>query len=169
MLETEPIAELNPGFSQPGATARPWADVVEVLDTSEMFWLSTTRHDGRPHVTPLTAIWLEGRLHFCAGDKEQKTKNLAEIPACILTTGTNKLHSGLDVVVEGIAAQVSDRARLEQLAALWLSKLDWPYTVGDGVFDDGQGHIGLVFAVEPAKILAFGKDPFSQTRYTFSP
>ena len=51
-----PITELHEGFSQPGAEARPWSDVVEVLTTSEMFWLSTVRRDGRPHVTPLPAI-----------------------------------------------------------------------------------------------------------------
>jgi hypothetical protein len=168
MLDTEPNAELHEGFSQPGATPRPWPDVVEVLETSEMFWMSTTRRDGRPHVTPLPAIWLDGLLHFCSGDSEQKTKNLGTNPACILTTGTNQLHSGLDVVVEGVAVRVTDQPRLEQLAALWLSKLDWPFVVGDGVFEGGQGNIGLVFALEPTKVLSFGKDPYSQTRYTFT-
>ena len=67
MPETEPIVELNEGFSEPGAAARPWAEVADVLSKSEMFWLSTVRRDGRPHVTPLPAIWLDGTLHFCAG------------------------------------------------------------------------------------------------------
>src|SRR6266508_5603416 len=68
--------ELHEGFSEPDATARPWAEVVEVLSRSEMFWLSTVRREGRPHVTPLPAIWLDGTLHFCAGAAEQKAKNL---------------------------------------------------------------------------------------------
>lgn len=35
---------------------------------TEMFWLSTVRRDGRPHVTPLPTVWLDGRLHLrCAG------------------------------------------------------------------------------------------------------
>lgn len=68
-----------------------------------MFWLSTVRHDGRPHVTPLAAIWLDGALHFCAGSQEQKAKNLESNQRCILTTGTSQLRSGLDVVVEGTA------------------------------------------------------------------
>ena len=34
----------------------------------------------------------------------QKAKNLESNPHCILTTGTNQLRSGLDVVVEGTAA-----------------------------------------------------------------
>ena len=71
MPQTEQAAELNEGFSEPGAAARPWAEVAEVLSNSEMFWLSTVRRDGRPHVTPLPAIWLAGVLYFCAGSHEQ--------------------------------------------------------------------------------------------------
>jgi general stress protein 26 len=168
MLEIEPRAELNAGFSSSGATARPWAEVVEVLSTAEMFWLSTARRDGRPHVTPLPAIWLDGVLHFCAGAYEQKAKNLEVNASCILTTGTNQLRSGLDVVVEGVAARVTDQAKLQRLAALWKSKLDWQFEVGDGAFRDGAGRTGLVFGLRPSKVLAFGKgEPFSQTRYVF--
>jgi general stress protein 26 len=167
MPEIEPTAELHEGFSGPGAVARPWADVVDVLSTSEMFWLSTVRRDGRPHVTPLPAIWLNGALHFCAGAAEQKAKNLESNPRCILTTGTNQLHSGLDVVVEGVAVRVTDTAQLHRLAALWKSKLDWDFTVADGGFGDPDGRVGLVFGVTPTKVLSFGKEPYSQTRYRF--
>ena len=165
MPEIAPTAQLHEGFSEPGATAPPWAAVVDVLSESEMFWLSTVRRDGRPHVTPLPAIWLEGTLHFCAGSLEQKTKNLESNPRCILTTGTNQLRSGLDVVVEGTAARVADAAQLQRLAALWKSKLDWDFEVGDGAFRDADGRDGLVFGVAATKILAFAKEPYSQTRY----
>lgn len=163
----DPIVELNRGFSQPDATAPPWTDVVEVLSRSEMFWLSTVRRDGRPHVTPLPAIWLDGTLHFCTGSEEQKTRNLASDPRCVLTTGTNELRSGLDVVVEGTAVRVTDQARLRQLAALWKSKLDWDFEVGEDAFRDLDGRTGLVYGVAPAKVLAFGKGVYSQTRYRF--
>src|SRR5579863_9314813 len=100
MPQTEPVAELNESFSEPGATAPPWTDVADVLTASEMFWLSTVRRDGRPHVVPLPAIWLDGTLYFCTGSQEQKTVNLRANPGCILTTGSNEFRSGLDVVVE---------------------------------------------------------------------
>ena len=168
MSEREPTAELAEEFSGPGATARPWTEVVDVLTRSEMFWLSTVRRDGRPHVTPLPTIWLDDRLHFCTGSEEQKTKNLESDARCVITTGTNALHSGLDVVVEGTAARVTDVAQLHRLAALWKSKLDWDFEVGDGEFRDPDGRHGLVFGVAPAKVLAFGKEPYSQTRYRFA-
>ncbi len=141
MPEIEPTAELHEGFSQPDATARPWAEVVDVLSKSEMFWLSTVRRDRRPHVTPLPAMWLDGALHFCAGAGEQKANNLESDPRCILTTGTNQLRSGLD----------------------------WDFEVTDGAFRDPDGRRGLVFGVTPTKVLSFGKgEPYSQTRYRFT-
>jgi general stress protein 26 len=169
MPEIEPTAELHEEFSSPGAKARPWAEVVDVLSSSEMFWLSTVRRDGRPHVTPLPAIWLDGALHFCTGTAEQKTRNLEANPGCIVTTGTNQLRTGLDVVVEGPAVPVTDTAQLERLAAIWKSKLDWDFDVADGAFRDSEGRRGLVFGVTPTKVLSFGKgEPYSQTRYRFT-
>ena len=161
---TEPTGELNADFSQPGATPTPWSEVVSQLEDAEIFWLSTVRADGRPHVTPLPAIWDGGVLHFCTGTEEQKTRNLGHDPRCVLTTGNNRLRSGLDVVVEGTAERVTDHARLVELAALWQSKLDWPYEVGEDAFSDGT-RTAWVFAVRPTKVLAFGKGEFSQTRY----
>jgi general stress protein 26 len=168
MSRTQPTAELNEGFSEPGATARPWTEVAEVLAASEMFWLSSVRRDGRPHVTPLPAIWLDGTLYFCTGSLEQKTANLRANPSCVLTTGSSDLRSGLDVVVEGTAVRMTDVPRLHELAAIWKSKLDWDYEVTDDGFRDGAGRTGLVFGVTPAKVLAFGKAPYTQTRYRFT-
>lgn len=163
----EPTPELNGDFSEPDATAVPWADTAAVLDSAEMFWLSTVRKDGRPHVTPLPAVYLDGTLYFCAGAREQKTANLHANPRCVLTTGTNRLKSGLDVIVEGAAVRATDAALLVRLKELWKSKLDWDYVIVGDHFDDGAGHDGLVFGVRPVKVLAFGKGPYSQTRYRF--
>jgi general stress protein 26 len=167
MSQTEPVAEFNASFSEPGASAPPWTEVAAVLTASEMFWLSTVRRDGRPHVTPLPAIWLEGTLYFCTGSLEQKTANLRASASCVLTTGSSDLRSGLDVVVEGTAVRLTEVRRLHELATIWKSKLDWDYEVTDDGFRDGAGRTGLVFGVTPAKILAFGKAPYTQTRYRF--
>ena len=165
---TEPIAELDIRFSQPGVTAPPWTEVAAVLAASEMFWLSTVRRDGRPHVAPLPAIWLDGTLYFCTGAQEQKAVNLRDNPSCVLTTGTPALRSGLDVVVEGAAVRVTGEPRLRELAALWKSKLDWDFEADADGFRDGSSPTILVYGVAPAKILAFGKSPYTQTRYRFT-
>ena len=164
----EPVAELNPEFSSPGATARPWPEVDQALADAQMFFLSTSRPDGRPHVTPIPAIWRGGALHICTGAHEQKARNLAREPRCILATGSDRMNTGLDVVVEGTAERITDHAELLELAACWKTELDWDFEVGEHAFRDGADRDGLVFAIRPTKVLAFGKgEPFSQTRYTF--
>jgi nitroimidazol reductase NimA-like FMN-containing flavoprotein (pyridoxamine 5'-phosphate oxidase superfamily) len=178
VVTSDPVAELHPDFSSPGATATPWREVVAVLERAEIFWISTVRADGRPHVTPLPAMWLDGALHFTTGLGEQKERNLGRNPNCILTTGNTAYRQGLDVVVEGRAERLTDRATLQRLAALWQSKIEWPYdVVEDGFRHRPEGPqpetadteaVVPVFAVRPSKVLSFGRgERFTQTRYRF--
>src|SRR5436309_12314640 len=134
MAEQLPVTELHVGFSEEGARATDWAEGRREIEKAEVYWLSTVRPDGRPHVTPLVAVWLDGALYFCTGEGEQKEKNIQRNPHCILTTGCNDFRQGLDLVIEGDALQVCNNARLDRLAGLWKSKYDWPYDVRDGVF-----------------------------------
>jgi general stress protein 26 len=168
---------LDARFSDPTATAVPWDDARRALERAELSWITTVRADGRPHVTPLVAVWFDDALHFCTGPDEQKARNLLANPHVVVTTGCNGWDEGLDVMVEGEAVRVTDRPMLERLAAAWREKWDgrWTYEPVDGGFahgadapadaasaDHGPVH---VYAVRPSKVLAFGKDPFSQTRY----
>jgi nitroimidazol reductase NimA-like FMN-containing flavoprotein (pyridoxamine 5'-phosphate oxidase superfamily) len=111
MSYREPVAELDPWFSSEDAAPREWAEVSRHLNGAEVYWISTVRPDGRPHVTPLLGVWLEGALYFCTGPDERKAKNVARNPDCVLTTGCNALDEGLDVVVEGEPSRASRSAR----------------------------------------------------------
>jgi nitroimidazol reductase NimA-like FMN-containing flavoprotein (pyridoxamine 5'-phosphate oxidase superfamily) len=167
MTEKEP-AELEPQFSSPDATPTPWAEARGVLEQAEVYWLSTVRPDGRPHVTPLVAVWLDDALYFCTGPTERKARNLATNSHCVMTTGSNAME-GLDVVVEGDAVRVTDEGKLERLAAGYSSKYGPPFqfTVRDGGFY-GDGGEALVYEVAPRKAFGFGKgETFSQTRWRF--
>jgi nitroimidazol reductase NimA-like FMN-containing flavoprotein (pyridoxamine 5'-phosphate oxidase superfamily) len=162
----EPKPEQDRRFGDPDALPTSWSEVLRILESAELFWISTVRRDGRPHVTPLPAVWLDDRLHFCTGQTEQKAVNLVENPKVALTTGRNRWKDGLDVVVEGIAVQVTDDARLHELADLWRGKYhgDWDFEVEDGLFHEGGGS-AAVFEVAPTKVLAFAKGKFAQTRF----
>ena len=170
MANSVPQAQLDARFSDPEASPTSWADVRRVIEESELFWISTVRADGRPHVTPMPTVWQDDTLYFCTGAAEQKGVNLARNPQCALTTGTNTWKVGLDVVVEGAARRVDDDEQLRRLADAWASKYhgDWQFDVANGVFVQGDGHEALVFAVRPAKVLAFRKGDFAQTRFQFS-
>ena len=166
----EPVPELDERFSDPDAEATPWTKDLEFLETAQLSWVTTVRSDGRPHVTPLVSVWLDDAVHFTTGPAEQKAVNLASNPHVVMTTGCNRWDQGLDVMVEGKAQRVTDRATLERLAAAWATKWNgqWQFEVADGGFasaDAGVDGPVLVFGVKPAKVLAFGKGEFSHTRY----
>jgi nitroimidazol reductase NimA-like FMN-containing flavoprotein (pyridoxamine 5'-phosphate oxidase superfamily) len=169
-----PVTALDQRFSDPGAAATGWDETRRVLETAELFWISTVRADGRPHVTPLVAVWLDGAIHFCTGFAEQKAINLRANPHVILTTGCNQWDAGLDVVVEGDAVQVTDDDVLKRLASAWATKWDgqWQWLVREGYFHHHDEH-GVnsekifVFSVRPTKVLAFTKGTFSHTSHRF--
>jgi nitroimidazol reductase NimA-like FMN-containing flavoprotein (pyridoxamine 5'-phosphate oxidase superfamily) len=168
MTTREPDGKLDPRFSDPAARPAAWDDARKNLEKAEVYWLTTVRSDGRPHVTPLLAVWLEDALHFCTGADEQKARNLAQNRRCVLTTGCNSFKDGFDLVVEGEAVQIRDEDKLRRLAGLWQTKFDWPWTVRDGRFHGEEGNVAEVYEVKPDKVLGFGKgDTFSQTRWRF--
>jgi hypothetical protein len=163
-----PVTRLDGRYSEPGAEAAGWAGTERELAEAELYWLSTVRPDGRPHVTPLIGVWHGGGLHFCTGPGERKARNLRENRAVVLTTGVNRLSGGRDLVVEGTAVRVDDDARLRELAKAYIVKYgeEWTFGVRDGHFV-GDGGEALVFRVEPGAVFGFAKGPYGQTKYTF--
>jgi nitroimidazol reductase NimA-like FMN-containing flavoprotein (pyridoxamine 5'-phosphate oxidase superfamily) len=167
-----PVADLDSRFSSPGATAVPWMEAEQQLQKAEVFWLSSVRPEGRPHVVPLIAVWLGGALYFITGDEERKAKNLAKNPQVAITTGRNSLSEGLDIVVEGEAVVVSDDTKLRRVVDAYAAKYGegWRLPGVDGV---------LVFEVTPTTAFGFGRSEerpswgpppaggFSQTRWRF--
>jgi len=163
----EPTAGLGTEFSSGDAKPTAWTDGRDQLEKAEIYWLSTVRPDGRPHVTPLIAVWLDGAMHFCTGPDERKAKNLTQNASCIVTTGCNTMGDGLDIVVEGQAVEVNDEDMLQRLADLYKSKYEWEFSVRDGAFQH-EGGRALVFEVRPVTAFGFGKgETYSQTRWRF--
>lgn len=165
-MQPAPTGAIDRRFSSPDAGPTPWAAVVHLLEHAELYWLTTVRADGRPHVTPLIGVADGPVVHFCTGFGEQKARNLERNSRVALTTGNNAWAHGLDVVVEGTARRITDGETLQRLADAYEEKYgsDWHFDVGDGVFRAG-GDDAAVFRIEPVKLLAFAKEPHAQTTY----
>jgi hypothetical protein len=166
-----PATTFDQEYSDPAAAATGWEETRGVLETAELFWLSTVRADGRPHVTPVVAAWAEGAIWFSTGADEQKFANLRANSHVVLTTGCSRWDQGLDVVVEGVAVQVTDDIVLSRIAGAFAAKWDgrWQFTARDGCFRDSDGRGGaMVFSVTPVKVFAHSQgDPFGATRHRF--
>jgi nitroimidazol reductase NimA-like FMN-containing flavoprotein (pyridoxamine 5'-phosphate oxidase superfamily) len=159
---TTPVTTLDPRYSHSDATATGWDETCRVLEEAQVFWISTVRSDGRPHVTPCAAVWHQGTLCFDTGITQQKAINLRSNPHVVLTTGCNHWDRGLDVVVEGEAIRISDNDRLRQLAEVWATRWDgtFQFVARDGYFrhaEDEELPPVLVFSVKPTQVLAFGR------------
>jgi hypothetical protein len=171
--EQDPTTELG-AFGSVGAVATGWPETRDGLRDAQVYWLSTVRPDGRPHVTPLLAVWSDDALFFCTGADERKAANLVGNAHCVLTTGRNTLDDGLDIVMEGTAVQVVEPAELRGVADVFESKYGAQLTASEGTWsglgDTIREGAALVYRVAPTRGFAFGKGArFSQTRYTFRP
>ncbi len=173
-----PTTTLDKEHSDPDAVATQWAETCRVLDAAELFWISTVRANGQPHVTPVVGLWADDALHFYSGETEQKVANLRANQRVALITGRNDWDQGIDVVVEGIAVRLTDGHMLGRLAEKWSRKWDgrWRFLVRDGCYyhfyeQDGRHvvlpHAIAVFSVRPAKVLAFDKAAQSHTTHRF--
>jgi hypothetical protein len=164
--------KLDARFSEATAPVG-WQAVSDALRVAELYWLTTVRGDGRPHVTPLIGAWIDDVFVFCTGPEEQKARNLAHSTAVTVTTGVNTWNDGLDVIVEGGAERLTGREQLTRLADAIREKYgdDWDFSPTDDGFghtdDGGDRHIAHVFGVRPAKVLAFAKSPHGQTTFRF--
>jgi PPOX class probable F420-dependent enzyme len=166
---TDPVTTLVREFSAPNARPTPWEEARDRLEAAELYWITTVRADGRPHVTPLIGVWWDGALHFCTGGHEQKARNIEANPRVILTTGSNEWNRGLDVVLEGEARRLQDEDPLRRVAEAYVAKYgeEWRFDVRDGAFVHSEDRVALVFRVEPEKVLGFRKGDFAQTRWRF--
>jgi nitroimidazol reductase NimA-like FMN-containing flavoprotein (pyridoxamine 5'-phosphate oxidase superfamily) len=167
-----PFAEVDERFSSPGVSALPWTDAERQLRDADVFWLATVRPEGRPHVVPVIAVWLDGSLYFSTGEGEQKAVNLEDNDRVSVMTGSSDLDDGSDVVVEGRATVVTDVTERPRIADAYEAKY------GDGWrLPDLEGVV--VYEVTPAKVLGFGRkagrigppsgrgERFNQTRWRF--
>jgi hypothetical protein len=124
-LDEEPMVD-----DQPDTT--PWALARERLANpapGQTSWLATVRPDGRPHLMPIIAFWIDDAFHFVVSEGTRKGRNLAADGRCVLATGNTTLPS-LDLIVEGHAKPLDDEAAVKRIAEM-LSGKNWPLEARD--------------------------------------
>jgi general stress protein 26 len=159
-------------YSSPGADPTPWPVTEGALRRIQKFQLCTVRLDGRPHVTPVLAIWALDAMWFTTGDSEQKAANLTVNQHCALTAGTGTL-TGTDFIIEGTARLIADQATRDAAATAFEQAYGWQLTHEDGTWYGlgaaiRTGNVQL-YRVQPDKAFAFATGgESSQTRYRWT-
>lgn len=93
-----------------------WADVERKLVSASVYWIASTRPDGRPHVIPRDGMWLEGGLYYGGSPKTVHHRNITHNPHVVVHIGDG--HEA--IIVEGaieiekpteeMAARLSDES-----------------------------------------------------------
>ena len=115
MPDLDPVEVTN--LDRYGSAELPWSRPRDLLASEPpgpetSFFLGTSRPDGRPHAAGIGALWDDGELYFTSGPGTRKARNLAANPACTISV---KLE-GIDLVMEGEAARITDGPTLERVA-----------------------------------------------------
>jgi hypothetical protein len=153
-----------PGYGLPeGAEGLlPWSWAETRLASSHVYWLATTRADGRPHLMPVWGLWLEGALHFSTGRQSRKARNLDSNANCAIATDQAREA----VVVEGIALEVMDVGLRKRFLSLYQAKYQYDMS---SMESDILSLREPIYAVQPRT--AFGLDEeaslHSATRWRF--
>lgn len=146
--EPKPARPYLPGYGleeakRPPGQAFPWPAVRSVLERARLYWIGSTRPDGRPHAAPVWGVWLEDACYFSTGDRSRKAKNLARNPnAVVLVQG----EGDEAVIVEGAVKRTDDPTVLAPVWAAYKEKYDWDM--------DGEAF----YVVRPRAVLSFRED-----------
>jgi hypothetical protein len=116
-----------------GSAALEWSRAREALAAvpgpGVTHFLGTSRPDGTPHAAGVGAQWLDGDLYFTSGPAARKARDLAVNPRCTISVQL----PGIDLVLDGSAARVTDSETLERIAAGYRDG-GWPAQVdGDAL------------------------------------
>ena len=140
------------------AATAPWKlahDRLANPEEARTCWLATTRPDGRPHLMPVIAFWIDGAMHMVVGEGTQKAKNIAADGRCVIATGSTTLPS-LDIVIEGRANALTDDKDVRHIAS-FLKKNGWPLEPkGDKVDGPNAPTAGpppyTIFRIVPSRV-----------------
>ncbi len=149
-----------PGYGikgpEEGSGLLPWRWAENHLEKAHNFWVASTRPDGRPHVMPVWAVWMDGGLYFSTGAKSRKARNLRANPACVVCAE----HARGQIVIEGTAKRLSDSKLWKRFAKVYEKKYD---------FDMSGYSAEPFYVVRPRTVFGLWEKDFvaSATRWKF--
>ena len=161
----EPIKVTRPAFP-PGYVDKPisflpWDWVAVQLTESRHYWLCSVRPDGRPHVVPRWAVFLDGKIYYDGSPETRHARNIETNPEVAL-----HLESGERVIILEGASVPSAKPSPElgrSLSEAYKKKYkELGYAPGPHSWDEG----GL-FVFTPRQCIAWSKFNEDPTKFLF--
>lgn len=121
-----------------------WRTLEARLGREFTIWIATVRYDGRPHLTPVWYVWLEGHIYLAIGEGTQKFANLRGNQSVALA-----LPDTENVIILEGEAHAADRSTSDRVADYFYHKYEWDFRY------DHDNNWRLI-EVTPRKILTWG-------------
>lgn len=167
------IAEVIATGASAGVVPIDWAEAARLFAAERSYWVATTGDEGHPHLRPMLAVYLDGRVYSTTSPAARKGRDLARRPSASFAARAQ----AVDIVLEGPVTWIDDQQVLERVGQAYREKYEWPVTVtADGAFDAPYGAPTAgpppyrVYELTPAVAYAFGTDNSlgeRSTRYRF--
>jgi nitroimidazol reductase NimA-like FMN-containing flavoprotein (pyridoxamine 5'-phosphate oxidase superfamily) len=126
-----------------------WGWVEERMLKSKIFWVCTTRPDGRPHAVPVWGVWLDGTFYFGTDRGSRKARNLAHNRAVAVHA-----EAGEDaVILEGTVREIAAGPGCDAVDRAYEAKYQMKLTAAPGDL--------VVFSVRPDVVLAWRERDFN--------
>lgn len=157
---TEPVVdkpEIPSEYGDPRQRLE-WTDVERRLESATVYWIASTRPDGRPHVIPRDGIWLEGGLYYGGSPKTVHYRNITRNPYVVVHIGDGQEA----IIVEGpVEIEKPTEEMAERLSDESFAK--YPQYGRP----DPSLYMGGVSVLRPLRVLAWTSFTDNATRFTF--
>jgi hypothetical protein len=156
----EPVVEkpdIPPEYGNP--TQRlDWTDVERRLESATVYWIASTRPDGRPHVIPRDGMWLDGGLHYGGSPETVHYRNITHNPHAVVHIGDGQEA----IIVEGAVEIEKPTAEM----AARLSDESFRKYPQYGRLEPSV-YMGGVSVLRPRRVLAWTSFTENATRFRF--
>lgn len=151
-----------PGYVENPSKTVAWEAVEQRLAEAKNYWLCSVYPDGRPHVIPRWAVYVQGKIYYDGSPETRHARNIAANPHAAL-----HLESGDQaLIVEGHAAAAGKPSAelAAKIAAAYCAK----YTQFGYCPQPEQWDEGGLFVFTPKKVLTWTNFMDDPTRFTLS-
>jgi hypothetical protein len=157
---TEPIVErpdIPAEYGNPTERLE-WAEVERKLASAPVYWIASTRPDGRPHVIPRDGTWLDGGLYYGGSPQTVHYRNITNNPNIVVHVG-----DGMEaIIVEGaVETEKPTKEMAQRLADESFAKYPQYGRM------DPKMYMGGVSVLRPKRVLAWTVLFENATRFRF--
>ena len=151
------------GYVDNPASYVDWSWVAAQLTDSKNYWLCSVRPDGRPHVIPRWAVYVDGRIYYDGSPETRHAQNIDTNPHVSV-----HLESGDQVVIlEGISTPAGKPGL--DLANRLVKAYRKKYAAQGYSPEPSQWDEGGLYVFTPSQCIAWTSFTQDPTKFVFEP